>query len=463
MQTHSVARYGVTTKLLISLLLITLTCLNQAHGLEQSPILMAYSIERNGDFLVEPGNFPIEALRRFGRGVNTLWPDKQKKIVAASRFEPTLFNTPQFFKPVAKLKLTPKQQKEAQQLLDRHSNECLSLLGELSQAKEAFMFQFAGESETLKNAFLSLADSDSDKTNITPQQAAQIKAQLIPFLESADYIIGAAVVSAKGFEARLRIKHDNNDQTSLAAAAPTISIGKYINPENLMYFVQTHAITDPEEAMQNLAQIPQTKSVIEMVASVGLDFKNDLLANSAQESLLYINLAPDSQTGIPDISFIAPVPDPKKLEGNLDKLKQLCTQLGIFVKIHTEDSFKLVELSYFMFPQYQLFTGLVNEMLLISTSKSSLLKEMNHIAKVKSSQKQTLNRIDEFHRYWKIGFTDLNRQLQMLLQSPLLRDQGIPPIPNLTLLADMDDLTITNKISTSQIDFSLTLPVAVKK
>lgn len=463
MQIHSVARRKITTRLIISLLLMILICINQAQAIEQSPILIAYSIERSGNFLVEPGNFPIEALRRFGRGVNAIWPEKQQKIVAASPFEPSLFNTPDFLKPIAKLKLTPQQQKEAQQLLDRHSSECALLLGELSQAKEAFMLQFAGESKVLKEAFLSLADADSDKVNIKPEQAQQIKAQLIPFLESADYIIGAAVVSAKGFEARLRIKYHNSDQAIVASLTPTISVGKYINPDNLMYFVQTHAVTNPEEAMQNLTQIPQTESVIAMVASAGLDFKNDLLANSAQESILYINLAPDPKTGIPDISFLAPVPDPKKLEGNLDKLRQLCTQLGIFVNIHTEDSFKLVQLSYFMFPQYQLFTGLLDEMLVISTSKRGLLKEMSHMAKIKSIPNHPISRVDNFHRYWKIGFTDFNRQLQMLLQSPLLRNQGIPPIPNLTLLDDMDDLTITNKISSEHIDFSLTLPVVTKK
>ena len=228
-----------------------------------------------------------------------------------------------------------------------------------------------------------------------------------------------------------------------------------------MTFVQTHPIENTADVMQEILAVPQSATVIQMVASAGLDFEKDILANSARESVLYVNLEPTGEGGLPDIRFAAPVPEIDKLRNNLDKLKSLCMQTGIFTQIMDDGKFPIVKLSYFMFPQIAIFTGLADNFLVIATGKNNLLNEMTHIANAKAhAAKHPRQLTKDLKRYWQIKFADFNLQLQKLLQSPLLRDKGIPPISNLKFLEDFTQLEITSKASQHLIEFNVNLPIA---
>jgi hypothetical protein len=63
-------------------------------------------------------------------------------------------------------------------------------------------------------------------------------------------------------------------------------------------------------------------------------------------------------------------------------------------------------------------------------------------------------------RFWRVKSKDLNQQLQRFLQSPLLRDKGIPPVSNLTFLENFDNLEIYSTARPELIEFIFNLPIS---
>jgi hypothetical protein len=230
-----------------------------------------------------------------------------------------------------------------------------------------------------------------------------------------------------------------------------------------MFFCQTHPVDNQAEAFKQLLALPQSATVINMIASAGLDFEKDILANTARESILYINLEPSGDGGIPDVRFVAPVPDIEKLKDNLDKFKTLCQQTGIFTS-PLAGEFPMVKLSYFMLPQAAVYVGLSGKFLVIAASQKNLLNELVHIKNVETSAKAEQAMPEKLKRFWRIRTSDFNLQLQKMLQSPLLISQGIPPITNLTFLDDIEDLILKSRATPATIEFSLEIPLrSVKK
>lgn len=423
--------------------------------LGEKPVVMAISAERRGNFLLEPGNVPIEFLRRVGREINKNWPAGKASFQAASIFSLAEIKNKDFLKPRPFIDLSSEQKKDAQALLDRYSSEARNLLEEIKPEKNCFYFYLAAETDAFGEALARLAENDQSAGKLKPAQVSKIKDQLLPVLQASDYIIGAAALSSNGFEARLRIC-SNEKKLANPKIDHSLSVASFLNPSSLMVFAQTHAIEDPAELMKRMQSIPQTATVVSMVASAGLDFEKDILANSAHESILYLNLEPDEESGVPDIRFVAPVPDMQKLKGNLDKFKTLCMQTGIFIKPGEEN---FVRLSHFMFPQYGVFAGLFDRFLILASSQRGLEAERDFL-KQASEGKAQREEIDQgLQRYWRISFADFNLQLQKLLQSPLLVDKGIPPVPNLNFLDDLEDLLILTRLKPEYIDFSILLPI----
>jgi len=225
-----------------------------------------------------------------------------------------------------------------------------------------------------------------------------------------------------------------------------------------MFFCQTHPLENPAEAFKELAAVPQSATVISMVASAGIDFEKDILANTARESILYVNLEPSGDGGIPDIRFVAPVPDIDKLRGNLDKFKLLCQQTGIFTQA-LEGNFPMVKLSYFMLPQAAVYAGLYSRFLVLATAQQNLARELTHLKNVEDGAQKTGEIPGKLKRFWKIRTDDFNSQLQKLLQSPALASQGIPPITNLTFFEDIEHFVLKSSASASEIEFSLEIPL----
>lgn len=113
-----------------------------------------------------------------------------------------------------------------------------------------------------------------------------------------------------------------------------------------------------------------------------------------------------------------------------------------------------------MFPNFGVFTGLVDNLLVIATDYDNLIKEMNHVSIIKNTRNiKTKNTLGQYKKYVRINFEDFNTQLQKLLQSPLLQNKGIPPLPNFSFLNDLTNLTGTFEINSSEAIIRLDIPI----
>lgn len=423
----------------------------------EKPVIMAFQIDRLGGFLAEPGNCPYEALRRFGRAINKDWPAKSASLTAASIFDATAIATPEFLKPMPADMLSSDQRHTADELISGYSDNFARLIEDCRPASESIVIKMVCESKALKDVLKKVVAQPEAAKRLKPDQKFRIENQLLPLLDASDYVVGATVISINGFFARFNIV-SNEGRLVNNQIEHNLTIGDFINDNSLMFFAQTHPIENTAETMENIKAVPQSGTILQMVASAGLDFEKDLLSNSARESILYVNLDPTGDGGLPDVRFAAPVPHIEQLRQNLTKLKNLCMQTGIFTQI-IEDKFSLVKLSYFMFPQVAVYAGLAENFLVLATGKNNLVDEISHILNVKAGKIKGAKIVKDLKRFWKIRFSTFNAQLQKFLQSPLLRDRGIPPVSNLKFLEDFSDLEILTKSSPEVIEFKVDLPI----
>ncbi len=423
-----------------------------------APVILAYQIERTGDFLLEPGNNPIEILRRFARLINQNWPTGKKILTAASLLDFSTIGKQDFLKPVFATQLSKQQQEKTNLLIKSNSEDLDKILAECFPAKEGLTLKVAFDVETIAQKLRELTAAKKAPGKLSEQQLTNIKDQFLPLINRAEQILLAGSISMNGIFVRAIIKSKNGGLYD-EKTKHDLSVSNIANHRHLMLFAQTFPIEDPDNALKKLHSMPQTASVLQMVASAGLDFKKDILANAARESILYVNLEPKGIHGWPDIRFVAPVPDAERLRDNLPKFKTLCNQTGIFARPGEENGIPLVELSYFMFPDKPVYAGLLNNYLIIATSKDAIGDEGTFIAKAMDKGAASKKELNGFKRYWRVKTDNLNFQLQRFLQSPLLRDKGIPPISNLTLFDDLGDLEVYSTSEPEQIGFYLDLPI----
>jgi len=420
------------------------------------PVVIAYQIDRAENFLNEPGNNPVEILRRLGRSLNSQWTANQTSLLAASLFNSALIGNPEFLKPLPDTQLSGEQKKAAANMLKKYEPVLQKLIEECKPASQAIVIRAVCENLSLRKALSETPSKKDEKADKAPA-LERAKKELMPILEASDYLAGALVISANGCFGKLKVISEKN-LLAMDKIEHDISIGRFINHDALMFFCQTHPLENPAEAFKELAAVPQSATVISMVASAGIDFEKDILANTARESILYVNLEPSGDGGIPDIRFVAPVPDIDKLRGNLDKFKLLCQQTGIFTQA-LEGNFPMVKLSYFMLPQAAVYAGLYSRFLVLATAQQNLARELTHLKNVEDGAQKTGEIPGKLKRFWKIRTDDFNSQLQKLLQSPALASQGIPPITNLTFFEDIEHFVLKSSASASEIEFSLEIPL----
>ena len=66
------------------MLALTIVFTFQANiSIAKDNLVYSVVIERVGDFLIEPGNEPVEILRRTGRTFNKTWKKNDKQLLAA--------------------------------------------------------------------------------------------------------------------------------------------------------------------------------------------------------------------------------------------------------------------------------------------------------------------------------------------------------------------------------------------
>lgn len=455
------SRYPNTVFVILALILSFLPKNLAAVDAENLPVIIAYEVERKGNFLEEPGNNPYEILRRFGRAIN-----KSQSLESGSQFSASLFdleklNQKDFLKPITDDNLSEKQIKSAKELIAKFEQDFNSLINENTDEKEAVIVKIAFESKQISDLVESALNEAPEnearhKLKLGESENEQIRSRLLPFIENSDYFVGIFSASNNGFFSKMKLVSKNNE---LPDDKTNISISDYVNTSALAYIVQHHGNNDVKKSYEELMKIPQTTLIESALSSAGLSLKDDILTNMAKESIIYINLEPSGTSGLPDIRLVAPVPDIKSLKTILPKLKQLCVQTGLFTEIK-EDKFTTVKLSFFMFPNFGVFTGLVDNLLVIATDYDNLIKEMNHISIIKNTRNiKTKNTLGQYKKYVRINFEDFNTQLQKLLQSPLLQNKGIPPLPNFSFLNDLTNLTGTFEINSSEATIRLDIPI----
>lgn len=422
----------------------------------EMPVVIAFQVDRLGGFLTEPGNVPVEVLRRFGRALNKEWSASENNLIAASVFDIGKFSSTEFLRPVEATKLSSTQHNKAKELLAQFDERLDTIVNDCQPASQAIVVKAVFDSKLLRDHFIGLLSSNNSK--IESQQKYKIETQLLPILEASDILLGALVISEHGAYGRFNIVSPDG-RLSNNKIVHNISIIDFINDEPLMFFCQTHPIENASETLAQIMTIPQSATVVQMVASAGLDFEKDILANSARESILYANLQPTGDGGLPDIRFVAPVPEIAKLIANLPKFKTLCMQTGVFVNSVTEGNIPLAKLSYFMFPNLAIYVGLVDNFLVIATSQKNLTEEFAHINSVKLGKKVVRTIPPNLKRFWRIRSSDFNQQLQNLLQSPLLSDKGIPPVSNLKFMENLGNLEIFSTSTPELIEFIFNLPI----
>lgn len=443
----------------VALILNIIGNMANAQTAEEAPVVIAYQIDREANFLNEPGNNSIEILRRLGRSLNSQWVSGKVSLLAASLFDAAQLGGPKFLSPQPEIRLSKNQQEAARAMLTKRQAAIEEQVAACHPASEALIIRAVCESENLiKSIKGSFAQSNKQNGNNGKAIALErAEKELMPILEASDFMAGALVVSKNGCYGKIKVFSESGKLGS-ETIKHDISIGKYINHDALMLFCQTHPIEDPAEAFKKINEVPQSSVVISMIASAGIDFEKDILANTARESVLYINLEPSGDGGIPDIRFVAPVPDIARLRANLDKFKALCQQTGIFVQALTGD-FPMVKLSYFMWPQAAIYAGLYDRFLVLASAQTNLAKELKYLKDIDNESQKTSIPVEKVKRYWKIQTRDFNLQLQKLLQSPMLASRGIPPITNLTFLDDIKHFLLTSRASAKTIEFSLEIPI----
>lgn len=449
--------------LCLNLFLITSACTiglcdnnNRSDIVQRSePIIMAFQLKRIDNFLKTPGNNPIELLRRFGRSINFQWNKDSESIFVASVFDKTKSDSG-FLKPLKENQLTFRQTREIKAMISKYDSELDEMIRSNNPASQAISIRLVCETHSLRAFLAEIETSKSDLGISTDSSIIKPENKLPPFMEHSKALLGAFHVSGKGCFGQIRIVPDKKVPSEYLKH--NITIVKYINDDSLMVFCQIHPITAPNEVMEHLSRFPQTSVMLNLLSLAGLSFEKDILPITAKESILYVNLAPISTTGVPDICFVAAVPDIKKLIDNLEKYKKLCVQTGIFTQA-IADKFDIVKLTHFVVPQIEIYAGIVNRFVVIASSQKRLISEMLHITDVASGKKEGNKLPDVYKSYWKIKTKDFNAQLQELLQSPLLSNLRLPPISNLTFLNDLESIVMTSSIKSDYIDFNLDVPM----
>ncbi len=417
------------------------------------------TVEDTSKLLSNPGNCPIELLRRFGRTLAKHWPEGKKELKSATILIKENFGTPNFVKSIPWANLPQKQQENFNELMKAHTESFAKLLKEFDSAPEAITIKMAmNQPQIIKVLKTIIGEDDKNSTPAQNREKTKVENTLVPFVEAVKDGCAVISISEKGIFGRANVIAN---EAKLKELIPIndLTVDDYIDYEPLIILAQTHGVEDPAKVMKQLETIPNMPVIKQMVASAGLDFEKDLISNYARESILYINLTPTGELLIPDVRWVTLVPNMKKLVSILPNLKNLCMQTGIFVNPINDDAIKdvgMVKLSHFIMKNYGIYASLVDNFCILSSTKEGAIAAITHLKNNKKEKKES--DLSKCNMYFRVKTSDLNVQLQQFLQSPLLRDKGIPPITNLTFLNDMDNITGRAILTNDKLEMILDIP-----
>ena len=428
----------------------------------EKELCIVTSITDSSKIISNPGNCPIEFLRRLGRAIAKSWTEKKTSIKTAALMFNEYIGRPDFFKFFVDEKLSEKQINSLNKLIDTHSDKFKEMMTEFNSAPEAITFKMiVNTAEIQKNLKELINTADNKLPAFAANEKEKIKENFLPVIEAFSDAYSLVSISEKGIFGRFNADSEKGNLQNFISIN-NLTIQDIIDDEPMILLAQTHSIQEPEIVMKKLESIPNTKVVKQMIASAGLDFEKDLISNYATESVFYINLTPTGEKMLPDVRWVAKIPNSQNLKSILPKLKNLCMQTGIFVTAidtQTKDA-DLVRLNHFMLGENGVYAAVIDNFCVLSSTQEGAEKALNQLKN--PSKKGNYESIKECNLYFRLRTSDLNIQLQQFLQSPLLRDKGIPPITNLTFLNDMNDVIVKSQMTNNKVKISLDVPFIKK-
>lgn len=456
---------------IIFLMMIAMPCLAQKEHKPfvdmltagEKDLCIVTSVTDSSKIINNPGNCPIEFLRRLGRALAKNWPEGKTSIKAAALMFNEFVGRPDFVKFFPEDKLSEKQLDSLNKLVDNHSENFKEMMTEFAAASESIKFKMVVNTVEIQKNLKELINKTNDKLPaFAAEEKEKIKENILPVIEAFSDAYSLVSISEKGIYGRFNAESEKGNLQNFISTN-NLTIQDFIDDEPMIILAQTHSQQEPEMVMKKLESIPNTKIVKQMIASAGLDFEKDIISNYATESVLYINLTPTGEKLLPDVRWVVKIPNSQNLISILPKLKNLCLQTGIFVTaINTQiKDTNLVRLNHFLLGNYGVYASVIDNFCVLSSTQEGAEKALNMLKK--PSKKENYDAIKECNLYFRLRTSDLNIQLQQFLQSPLLRDKGIPPITNLTFLNDMNDIIVKSRITNKKVKVSLDIPFLKKK
>lgn len=419
------------------------------------PVSSAFYLEDTSKIIKNPGNCPIELLRRIGRALEKVWPKDKSSFLSALFIIEEKIGTPRPAILLTEEKLTKDQQTKAQSLIDSFKSDYAELAKTFPVSSESISIKIASDISTLLQHYKNLTNLQTASGTLNGVKIADLQQNAIPILESIEKSYGMTSISENGMFARFKLIL-RDDCLKKLFGRDKITIGQYIDDEPLIAMAQAHKLENIPELAATFDASPVALQIKNMLASSGLDLEKDILSNYAQESVIYLNL-PLDKNNLPDLRFVAYLPKIENLTAILPKLSKFCVNMGIFVNnVETDvEGIAVTKLAYCMYPQIGFYTGIVGNFCVIATSKDGAVKAMKHIKDVAAN---ATSKINDYSFYGRIRSKDLNVQLQQLLQSPAMQKQNIPPIPNLTFLEQLGELECHCEIETENLNLNFDLP-----
>ncbi|MBF0502140.1 MAG: hypothetical protein HQM09_18515 [Candidatus Riflebacteria bacterium] len=424
-----------------------------------------FSAERSGGFLTDSSNDSRELFRRLGRQLGELdgkWIDNHFTIAGfAASGNPD--------KPIMSAVLDQSEWNAEQKTgvansLKRVEDLLASMAADVPVPTKGMYLKGIVEPEQVGKFVSGFIEHQRSNRQLSQVQLSKVRENLLPLLKLVDKVAILGSLADDGFKLRLRIIGEKNSKgvfESLSKAAGDSKCAAFIDPDALLNVAQVYSPPQPGAVMEQLHRIPQMAVVEGYLASVGLDLEKDILPTHSPDSLVTLSLNPIGEGGLPDVRMISRVANTVSLLAMAPKLKQLATNLGIFVSVSTDGSFPDVRVSYFLFPSFGIHVTLEGEFLALATGRENLGAAVNRIRDVTGGKIPAFRIPDAVQRYWRISFQRLNEQLQSFLQSPLLASRGIPPISNITIARELGDLVLYTRMLPDQIEINVDVPLQV--
>ncbi|MBF0547868.1 MAG: hypothetical protein HQM08_25745 [Candidatus Riflebacteria bacterium] len=434
---------------------------SEPTNLENIGPQLAFYLTRQGQFLSDPEKEANGVLKKIGKAISEVSDLSGKDLIAYAAFITTLDMDKTSSNPFVPIeKWTDSQKQRVNELMDSNKDILEKIATKVSIPQVGYYFKGIVDPIKLSKLIEDLIANPPQKLKIKPAQLSKIRDRLLPLLSIAKRAVLAGSFSEKGitFQLEFLTSEETQKLLEMLKTVGNFTFSKFIDSEALFSAAQIQNSLPPAEAMEQLSQIPQTEIVKNMLASSGLDLEKDILPTATQETVFSMNLSPKGEGGFPDARIIAKVATPSALLELLPKLKDFATKCGFFVSTEDYKGVLTARLSFFLLPTLRICVALEDNLLYIATGRDVLVSEIERVKNILSGKKDAFKIPEGVQRYYRFAIPLLNAQLQEILQSPLLANKGIPPIPNMDNAENFGVSTLQTRVVDQAVELIVEIP-----